>query len=104
MNKWRTNEINDLETHKDTSWLENKFADVFNFIPNIHKQELNLRAVGTDEKQEKLRLTMGAQCYGTNGVLAIKINILLRFNTNSSCSADKREGTGDPNTLSEFYQ
>ena len=34
-------------------------------------------------------------CYGTNSMLAIKINIVRKVNINSSSSADKREGTDD---------
>ena len=47
--KWKANEINDPEICKDTSWLENKFTEVFNLFPNIHKQKLNLRDGDTDE-------------------------------------------------------
>ena len=40
--------------------------------------------------------------YGTNSVLAIKINIVLEVNINSSSSADRREGTDDLKTLQNF--
>ena len=38
-------------------------------------------------------------CYGTNSALAIKIDIVLEININSSSSANKREGPGDLNTF-----
>ena len=44
------------------------------------------------------------RCYGTDSMLVIKINIVLRTNTNISSSADRREDTGDLKTLPEFYQ
>ena len=40
------------------------------------------------------------RCYGTNSVLAIKINVVLEIN--SSYSADRREGTDDLKTLQNF--
>ena len=39
-------------------------------------------------------------CYGTNSVLAIKINVVLEIN--SLYSADRREGTDDLKTLQNF--
>ena len=43
-------------------------------------------------------------CYYTNRLLAIKINIVLEININSSSSADREEGTNYFKTLSEFHQ
>ena len=43
-------------------------------------------------------------CYDTKSVLAIKINFVLEININSSSSADRRGGTDDLKTLTEFYQ
>ena len=37
-------------------------------------------------------------------LLAVKINIVLEINTNSSSSADRWEDTNNFKTLSEFYQ
>ena len=37
--------------------------------------------------------------YGTNSMLAIKINIVLEINVNNSSSADKREDTDDLKTF-----
>ena len=72
-----------------------------NFTPNVHRQELNLRARHTDGIRRETYAYHG--CYGTNSVLAIKINIVLEID-NSSSSADRWEGTGDLKTLSKFYQ
>ena len=43
-------------------------------------------------------------CYCTNSLLAIKINIALEININSSSSADREERNSDFKTVSEFYQ
>ena len=39
----------------------------------------------------------------TSGFLAMKINIVLQININSSSSTDSGEGPSDFKTLSEFY-
>ena len=44
------------------------------------------------------------ECYGIKNMLAIKIDIVLEININSSSSADKKEGTGDPKTFSQLCQ
>ena len=43
------------------------------------------------------------RCYGTNSVLAMKINIVLEINVNSFLLAGRREGAGHLRTLSGFY-
>ena len=47
---------------------------------------------------------LGHECYDIKNMLAIKIHIVLEININSSSSADKKEGTDDPKTFSQFCQ
>ena len=76
------------------SGLKINFAFWVNFTLKFEK--LNLRARGTtDEMRGETQLA--AQdcngCYCTNRLSAIKINIVLEININSSSSADREEGS-----------
>ena len=66
---------------------------------DYHGEKLNLSPRDTDEMRRETQACHG--CYGTNSVLAIRINIVLETKINSSASADKREGTRDVKALSE---
>ena len=51
------------------------------------------------------RLSIGeARFYFKEHTIKQHLNIVLKININSSSSADRREDTGDLDTLSEFYQ
>ena len=51
------------------------------------------------------RLSIGeARFYFKEHTKKQHLNIVLKININSSSSADRREDTGDLDTLSEFYQ
>ena len=70
-------------------------------LKNFPQQKLDLRARNTDWMRRETQPCHGS--YGTNSLLAIKINAVLETNINSS-SADKREGTDNLKTFSEFCQ
>ena len=67
------------------------------YILNIHKQELALRAKDTNDMRRETYTCHG--CCGTNSVLAVKINIVLEININSTSSAARIKGTNDLKTL-----